>query len=521
MVRQVNRGAKSADYILPAPIAGLNARDSLGAMSPNFAIRMDNYIPLDNKVALRSGYSSYVKFDTENKSKVETLVAYNKPNADRMIAICGGGAYNVSSPANVSKYDVEFVESRCQTVQYKNYLYFMNGIDTPKAFYIDDEGKEHFEDWGFEATNLQPARIIAGAVSHEFLWFVEKNTLKAWYAKEAGNIAGELYSFDLAQISKYGGQLMAVANWTVDGGAGIDDYTCFITSEGEVLVYKGYNPNSADNWELKGSYKMSKPIGYQCTMQYQGDIVIISEDGYIPMSKALAAANSGQSAIAFSDTIRGLVLERTAANKDKEGWQGIIYTKKGYGIFNVPVAQQFEQHVINVNTGAWCRFTGIRAFCWCQFNDKMYFGSDDAVYLFGDAYSDNGIQIEGWVEQAYTNFGTDKLKKIQLLNPKTRSSTKYQLVIYTNMDFEERDVRYYANIGTIGQTKWNKAKWSSTANPIGTKWSTMKTTKIRSQWIANSATGFKASVVFKTKTKGNVIEWYDTGVRYEVGSGIL
>ena len=89
------------------------------------------------------------------------------------------------------------------------------------------------------------------------------------------------------------------------------------------------------------------------------------------------------------------------------------------------------------------------------------------------------------------------------------------------MDFEERDVRYYANIGTIGQTKWNKAKWSSTSNPIGTKWSTMKTTKIRSQWIANSATGFKASVVFKTKTKGNVIEWYDTGVRYEVGSGIL
>ena len=149
MVRQVNRGAKSADLILPAPIAGLNARDSLGAMSPNYAIRMDNYIPMDNKVALRSGYSSYVKFNTENKSKVETLVAYNKPNDDRMIAICGGSAYNVSSPANVSKYEVEFVESRCQTVQYKNYLYFLNGIDTPKAFYIDDEGVEHFEDWKF------------------------------------------------------------------------------------------------------------------------------------------------------------------------------------------------------------------------------------------------------------------------------------------------------------------------------------------------------------------------------------
>ena len=97
MVRQVNRGAKSVDFILPAPIAGLNARDSLSAMSPNYAIRLDNYIPMDNKLALRSGYSSYVKF--EGKSKVETLVAYNKPNENRMIAIYGGKAYNVSSPA--------------------------------------------------------------------------------------------------------------------------------------------------------------------------------------------------------------------------------------------------------------------------------------------------------------------------------------------------------------------------------------------------------------------------------------
>lgn len=142
-------------------------------------------------------------------------------------------------------------------------------------------------------------------------------------------------------------------------------------------------------------------------------------------------------------------------------------------------------------------------------------------FLFDNSYSDNGVLIEGHIEQAYTNFGTDQLKKVVLLNPKTRSSTNYQLTIYTNMDFEDRNVNYFSNIGTIGQTKWNEAKWSSSGNPIGTKWSTLKTTKIRSQWIANSSTGFKASVVFKTKTKGNVIEWYDTGIRYQTGTGIM
>lgn len=521
MLKSVNRGVKSNTYILPAPIAGLNARDSISAMQPQFAIKLDNYIPSDNKLILRSGYSSYVKLSGGERAGVKTLVSYTKPNDDRMIALYNKKAYNVTSPSAVSEYDVEFSDTRCQTVQYKNYIYFMNGLDVPKVFYIDDSDIEHFEDWGFTSESLQAARIIAGGVSKEFLWFVEKNTLKAWYPKEAGNISGELYSFDLAQVAKRGGELVAVANWTIDGGQGIDDYTVFITSEGEALVYTGSNPNDANSWSLKGSYVMSKPIGYQCLLPYQGDIVIISEDGYIPLSKALATANTGQSNIAFSDLIRGLVLDRTANNKDKEGWQGIIYSKKGYGIFNVPVSQQFEQHVINVNTGAWCRFTNIRALCWCEFNGDMYFGSDDSVFKFGNAYSDNGVQIEGHIEQAYTNLGTDQLKKVQLLNPRTKSSTSYALTIYTNMDFEDKDLNYYSNIGTIGQTKWNTAKWSSSANPIGTKWSTLKTTKIRSQWIANNSTGFKCSVVFKTKTKGNVIEWYDTGIRFEVGTGIM
>lgn len=515
---QVNRGARSRDIIIPAPILGLNKKDSLGAMAPLYAITMDNYIPLDNRISLRPGYSSYVKLD----KKVETLASYVKPSYNKFVAIANGKAYDVTSPANVSQIEgVSFSKSRCQTVQYKNYLFFFNGLDTPKVFYFDSKDTLKFEDWSFSAEGLQPQRIIAGAVSHEFLWFVEKNTLKAWYSKEAGNISGALYSFDLSQVSKWGGELVAIANWTVDGGSGMDDYTVFITSEGEAFVYSGINPNSADSWELKGSYKMSKPIGYQCTMQYQGDVVIISEDGYIPLSKALSANNAVRSEVAFSDNIRGLVLDRTAANKQKEGWHGIIYNKRGIALFNVPVSQQFEQHVINVNTGAWCRFTNIRSYCWCLFEDKLYFGSDDAVYLFDDGYSDNGGLISGHIEQAFNNLGSDNLKKIQLLNPRTRSSTRYSLVIYTNMDFEERNINYYANIGDVGRTKWNSSKWSSSGNPIGTKWSTSSTSRIKSQWIANSSTGFKASIVFKTQTKGNVIEWFDTGVRYELGNGIM
>ena len=135
MLRQANRSARSRDVILPAPIGGLNKRDSLGAMSPQFAIEMDNYIPMDNKIALRSGYSLHYKLG-EERTGVKTLASYSKPLENRLIAIHNGKAYNISSKANVYAYDVEFSESRCQTVEYKNRLFFMNGIDISRIWYF-------------------------------------------------------------------------------------------------------------------------------------------------------------------------------------------------------------------------------------------------------------------------------------------------------------------------------------------------------------------------------------------------
>ena len=516
MSNLINRGSKSINYTLPAPCGGLNMRDSLDTMLETDAIVMDNYIPFDTKVKLRKGYTLFAS----SSKPFLTLASYKKYNNLRLIGISDGKAYNLSSKKNISSYEIFFSNSRCQTFQYKDRLFFMNGVDIPKVFYIDDEGNDIFEDWGFNNQTLSSAKIIAGAVSKQFVWFVEKGSMTVWYSKEAGNISGDLLPFDLSQVARFGGHITNICCWMIDGGQGIDDMTVFITSEGEAIIYSGSNPNSADNWSLKGSYKISRPLGYKATLYYQGDVIIITEDGYLPLSKVLPLNQAGSSAMAFSDKIRGLVLDRAANNKNKDGWQGIIYPKGGLAIFNVPVARNFEQHVININTGAWCRFCNIKSYCWELFEGRLYFGSDYGVYLFDDGYSDAGNHIYGEVRQSFSNLGSNNLKKIQLLNPRTKSSTQYSLVIYTNMDFEDKTASYAENLGSSGVTKWNEAKWSNNKNPIGTKWQTLKGT-IRSQWIANSATGFKAGIVFKTKTRGNLIEWYDTGVRYEQAKGIL
>ena len=166
MRKQVNRGNKSVDLTIPSPIMGLNVRDSISAMQPLYAIRMDNYIPLENKVAIRPGYSFYLRLG-EKKSGIKTMVSYNKPGHNKMIAIYDNGAYDVST-IHAKKFDIILNQTYCQTVQYKDYLYFMNGIDKPKVFHVDEMDVEHFEDWKFKSETsetgnlplLQEERII-------------------------------------------------------------------------------------------------------------------------------------------------------------------------------------------------------------------------------------------------------------------------------------------------------------------------------------------------------------------------
>ena len=515
-LKLANRRNKSISVTLPAPIKGLNCRDNVSDMAPEYAITMDNYLPQDTKVCLRRGY---VQYALENL-KISTLTVCYAESGTQFLAAADNKIWNISSKTNVyTVLQTGITNDEFRTAQYKNRLYFVNGTDTPKVYSYDEQ--EQITDWDFSAVGLDAARIVNVSVAKQRLWFVEKNSLKVWYPETAGNVAGTLNCFDLTQVSRFGGYLVAVASWTQDGGQGIDDLTVFITSEGEVLVYSGSDINNADDWTLRGSYKISRPIGWQCLMQYQGDVVVITEDGYLPLSKALPLDKANLAQIAFSDTIRGLVLDRTKRYASYIGWQAIIYSRGGFALFNVPVANDFEQHIINLNTGAWCRFTGIRACCWAQYDKRLYFGSDKGVYLFDEGYSDDGAPIVGIIEQAYNNLGTDNLKRIQLLNPRTKSVSPYKLVIYTNMDMERQNVAYEESIGYAGQTLWNTVKWSCAGISTGTMWGNAGKSALRSQWIANSATGYKAGLVFKTKTTGNAVEWYETSIRYETGNGIL
>ena len=170
--RIINRSNKSVSYTLPAPIKGLNARDNPADMDAGYALVMDNYIPLDTKVALRKGYVLHNSLTSE----IGTLAEYRGETTSVFLAVSGTKAYNVSAMGNVYAYDnVTFGNNVCRTQQYKNYLYFVNGLDTPKVFYLDGNGEHHFEDWNFIFSDNQSHYITNVSVN---LGILVLNSLK-------------------------------------------------------------------------------------------------------------------------------------------------------------------------------------------------------------------------------------------------------------------------------------------------------------------------------------------------------
>jgi hypothetical protein len=119
----------------------------------------------------------------------------------------------------------------------------------------------------------------------------------------------------------------------------------------------------------------------------------------------LESGRATEGDFALSSKIRGSVLEVVTRYAANYGWQMVLYPKHSLGscvIVNVPLSSvQAHQHVINVGTGSWCRFTGLNANCWGIYNDALYFGGSGVVYKFDDGTSDAGASIRCEAQPAW------------------------------------------------------------------------------------------------------------------------
>jgi hypothetical protein len=348
----------------------------------------------------------------------------------------------------------------------------------------------------------------------ERLYFVIKDSLDFCYLP-VDSINGAVTKFPLGGIFKNGGYLQAMGTWTIDAGYGVDDLAAFVTSNGEVAIYKGSDPSDITDWALIGIYLLGQTFNRKCMFKYGGDLLVLTEGGLVPLSAGLQSTRLDPR-VNITDKIFYAISQATTLYATEYGWQINYYAKQNMLILNVPVLGGSEQYVMHNITKSWARFTNILANCWELSGDDMYFGGDGFVGKFYDTNSDAGSNISAFTQQAYSYFESrGQQKRFTMVRPILQTDNGVPTVLCgISTDFETVDltnqISFNPNILAIGL--WDTAKWDETNWGGG-----LVTTKI---WQGVTGIGYAGSVSLNVVSQAIELHWASTDYVMETG-GIL
>lgn len=454
----------SGVFSLSSPVGGWNARDSIAGMGPADAIKLLNWYPTTTDCESRGGQSDHA---TGITGTVKTLAVYNAMSGtNKLFAADENDVWNVSSAGAATAQSATVTNGKFQYVNFgdgtNNWLIMVNGVDKP--LYYNGSSWVSVDAVSSPAlTGLTTTQIVNVTVYKERLFFVEKSSLSFWYL--AANAAGgALTEFDLSSLAKKGGYLMWAANWSFDGGDGPDDAIAFMTSEGEVIVYRGTNPSTASDWVLAGIYEIGKPLGRRSHLRLAGDLIAITQNGVFNLSNALLTASATNKA-AMSDKIEKAF---TAAARDygsNFGWEGIVYPLRSAVLFNIPVAEggTHKQYVMNSITKAWCEFDSWNAECFAVFNNELYYGESTAVRKAWTGYSDDGSNITFVGKTAFNYFGnTSQQKRFTLFRPLLQVNGSISFLTGMDVDFTDNDITGLASYSVTTRAQWDVDNWDET-----------------------------------------------------------
>ena len=502
----------------PAPVNGWNARDAYPNMGALDAVVLTNYFPSPTDVSLRYGHS---QFATGMTGQIETLMAWSGAASNKLFAAAGSRIYNITAGGVIGAADVSsLTNGRWQyvnnTTAAGNYIQAVNGADKMRvyngtAWFADGDGSP------YDVTGIDTATLIGIFLSHNRVWFIPTATLKAWYLP-AGAIGGAASALDLSSFAQRGGYLMAGGTWTMDAGYGMDDMTVFVTSNGEVIVYRGTDPASASTWSLVGVYWIGSPIGRRCLQKIGGDLAIICQDGVVPMAAALQSSRVNPKS-AFSNKIQNAISGAVSSYGSTYGWQLMPFPKENMLILNVPVAvgsqQQYVMSTIKRANGdwAWCNFTGWNANCWELYADNIYFGGNTFVGKAWDTNADNGSAIPGFILQSFSDFGAGgRLKRATSMRPYLLTNGSPQIFAGMNWEFDQSDPSSALSFTPTSYGVWDTGRWDSAV------WGADVSPSFALQGATGS--GHYGAPVFKSSSSGIQVRLASTDI-YLVGGGYI
>lgn len=503
----------SQSYTLLPPVGGWNAKDPIAGMPEQDAIHLINVFPETTSCRLRNGFREHADI-TGGNSITYTLAEYvGVSGSAKLIAVNNNKFWDVTTysgaPTDITGA-LTVTESKYQYTSFRtsgnSYLVFCNGANAPKIY----EGTTLAD---MALTGVTQANLIQPTVYKRRLYFTEKETTKIWYpAIDA--IAGACTAFDVGTILTKGGYIMWCDSWSGNYGSGLATVFVMCSSEGEILVYEGDNPGDS-SWRLIGHYYVGKPLGRRSFLNFEADLLVLTQEGIVPLSKVINN-EFNQNVKKVSDKIQDVFNRAARDYFNNFGWEALFYPNKHQLLVNIPVSEtRADQYVMNTLTGAWCQYFGMNAATWCLLDGKPYFGNlssnDISEWDNPLIQSDNGNFILCDIKQAFTLFGDPtSIKKMNQARPILRTSSGVQFLYDVDMDYANNPITSTLEVEGVSSSSWNSSPWNTTP------WAS-STENVVADWYGIRGLGRAASLKVKANFKNVGFELLANHIIYETG----
>lgn len=535
----------------PAPVSGWianqnllvpNARKPDGSTVQGAAV-LENWFPTATGIRMRGGSDIFATIGDET-DPVTSMFSYVNGNNKKLFATTATAIYNVTTPVSPTNTqsliddlggflvddlgnillctedvapapDVDLLAGGdWSVVQFATaggtFLRAVNGVDTPLVY----DGT----DWALTPaiTVVDPTTLSFVWVSKSRLFFIQKDTLDAWYLP-VSSIGGAAVKLPLGGVFTLGGSLIFGGTWSVESGDGPSEQTVFVTSEGEVAAFRGSDPSDSTDWTKVGVFRIGGPRGSRAFLRAGGDLLIATDIGLIPLSTAFQRDVAALAPAAVSYSIE-IEWNKAVAERSGSGWHTALWPTKQMMLVAppTPVGSQPIVLVANARTGAWAPFTGWNVKCLQTFGDRLFFGSDSGKIIEAEVTgSDQGSAYTSVCVPLFDPLKSPAAKKVgvqarAVLRATSQPGVKMSLQSdYTvNLPAPPDDTTVAAG-NVWGAAVWGASQWGAAADK-----------KTFQEWRSVPGSGYSLSPATQI-TSGSLsapdVELVQTDLSYDVG----
>jgi len=480
----------------PAPTKGMDIRVAVSEGDPDYCIFAYNLTPYDYGMRVRNGYREWqVDIDNGASVGIHSIIPHSGIDVsgadDRLFAVTNEGIWDVTGAGGTPVLKIAFtnttpdagygVYSAYTTQSGDQLLFFADSLNG--LFTYDPLLNTWVQSAGINGPDVTKINFVM--VHKQRVWFVEQNSTKAWYLPVASP-SGAATEFNFGAKFHHGGNLVGIFNWTIDGGAGVDDYMVAISRTGDVLPYAGEDPSSADTWRLVGSYYVGEiPRGTRFATENGGELYVLSINGIISLSDLLRGVDSTTADKAGNDSNISAKISGSIRNVMREtitefGWGIRIAPSTGGLIVDSPKQPSIlpQQFIYNLGSSAWGLWRGVPMLCFDEYKGSVVFGDIQSRVLLMDVFVDelrleapvgetNGQDVLFSVLTSYQPMGMPGVyKRVKFVRPDfvAKHEPSYRTTVRYDYDIDEAAASLPAPDGsndTWDTGVWDNAIWAN------------------------------------------------------------